>query len=568
MKPDFFNRSVLARQLLAFRKEFFWAGVFSLFVNVLMLSPTIYMLQLYGRVMKSGSELTLLVITLFLVLFCGVMAVAEWLRSVLLVRTGVRLDDCLNSKVFRASFDAYLKNSPYRVADAFSDLGNIRLFLTANGIFALFDTPWTPVYIAVIFLLNPFLGWLSVLFAIIQLGLAFQSSRMSIGKIESAACAEHESDRFLQGKLHNIEPVYAMGMTKNVRNRWYRLHDISLSAAGASFESQNRQQSIAKFVRYSMQSLTLAAGALMVIDGRMSAGSMIATNILMSKALQPLDLMVAAWKPFMQARTAFLRLERLLEEFPERKAEPIRRDPAGEIRLEGVTALAGNRTTPVLKDIHAVFSPGEIVAVLGPTGSGKSTLARCIVGIWPERKGRVLIDGKPVESWQRSELGPHIGYLPQDIELFEGSIAENIARFSRIDSGKVIEAAKKAGIHEMIVRFPLGYDTWIGEDGGTLSGGQRQRLGLARALYGNPSLIVLDEPNANLDENGDRSLIKALRELRAAGKTVILVTHRPGVLEVADRKVFMQSGRIVGTGEPETVIPSLRSPVYEAALEQ
>ncbi|MEI7789001.1 MAG: type I secretion system permease/ATPase [Chlorobiaceae bacterium] len=557
MKPDFFDRSALTRKLWTFRKEFLWVGIFSMIANVLMLTPTLYMLQVYGRVMKSGSELTLLMVTLFLVFFYGVMAFAEWLRSRLLVRIGVRLDEELNSQVFNSSFEAYLNRTRHNVNEAFSDLTNIRQFLTANGVIAFFDTPWTPIYIAVIFLLNPFLGWLSILFAVLQVGLTMQSHRITTREIESATESGNDSYRFVQSKLRNIEPVHAMGMVGNFRDRWFRLHDVSLAKAESSMERQHRQQAVAKFVRYTMQSLTLGAGALMVIEGKMSAGSMIAANVLMSKALQPLDLVVATWKPFVQARTAFRRLEKLLEEFPERQPGAKHQDPLGEIRLEALSATVEGREQPILQDINVVFPAGRVVVVVGPSGSGKSTLARCLVGIWPERDGKVLIDGEPIESWDRIELGPHLGYLPQDIELFDGSIAENIARFGDLDSQKVIEAAQRTGIHDMVLRFPHGYDTQIGEAGGILSGGQRQRLGLARAMYGNPEIVVLDEPNANLDDAGERSLLEAVADLRRSNKTVILITHRPSILGAADLLVVMRDGRILHCGPRNDVLAAL-----------
>ena len=535
-----------------------WVGIFSLIANVLMLTPTIYMLQVYGRVMKSGSELTLLMVTLFLVFFYGIMAFAEWIRSRLLVRVGVRLDEALNSLVFNASFKAYLNRGKHNVTEAFSDLTNIRQFLTANGMIAFFDTPWTPIYIAVIFLLSPFLGWLSILFAVIQLGLTWQSHRLSTKEIQSAAEAGNDSYRYVQSKLRNIEPVHAMGMEGNLQERWFRLHDTSLAKAEQSLDRQHRQQSFGKFVRYTMQSLTLGAGALMVIEGKMAAGSMIAANVLMSKALQPLDLVVATWKPFVQSKTAFGRLEKLLEDFPERHPGTKHQDPLGEVRLEALTASVEGRDTPILHELNAVFPAGRVTVVVGPSGSGKSTLARCVVGVWPKREGRLLIDGEPIESWDRTELGPHIGYLPQDIELFDGTIAENIARFAEVDSEKVIEAAKRTGIHEMILHFPHGYDTQIGEAGGMLSGGQRQRLGLARAMYGNPAILVLDEPNANLDDAGERSLLEAVVNLRNSGKTVILITHRPNVLGAADLLVVMQGGRIVHCGPRDEVLAAMR----------
>jgi len=422
---------------------------------------------------------------------------------------------------------------------------------------AFFDTPWTPVYIAVIFILSPFLGWLSIGFAIIQLVLTWQSHRLSTKEIESAAEAGNDSYRFVQDKLRNIEPLHAMGMAGNFRERWFRLHDASLAIADASSERQHRQQAFAKFVRYSLQSLTLGAGALMVIEGKMSAGSMIAANVLMSKALQPLDLVMATWKPFVQCRTAFVRLEKLLEEFPERKPGARHQDPLGEIRLEGLSATAESRPTPILHDINAVFPAGRIAVVVGPSGSGKSTLARCIVGVWPQRQGRVLIDGEPVESWDRIELGPHIGYLPQDIELFDGSIAENIARFGEIDSQKIVKAAQMSGVHELILKMPNGYDTKIGDAGQGLSGGQKQRIGLARALYGDPSFIVLDEPNSNLDDTGEQALGQAILELRRQKKTVVVISHRHPIVKVTNKLLVMNDGTVGAFGPTEQVIAEI-----------
>jgi ATP-binding cassette subfamily C exporter for protease/lipase len=557
MTSDFFNRSILTRQLWIFRKEFLWVGIFSMIANVLMLTPSIYMLQVYDRVMKSQNELTLLMVTLFMILFFGIMAFSEWIRSRLLVRVGVRLDESFNSLVFNSSFDAWLNNAQERGQNAFVDLYNVRQFLTANGIIAFFDTPWTPVYITVIFLLNPFLGWLSVFFAFIQLAIAVLSHYLSTREIEVSTEAGNDSSRYVQSKLRNIEPIYAMGMLGNIREHWSSLHEQSLATMDNSLERQHRLQAFTKFVRYTMQSLTLGAGGLMVIQGKMSAGSMIAANLLMSRALQPLDLVVATWRPFVQAKAAFFRLEKLLEEYSGRYGAESLPIPTGAVKLEDLTASVSGRQEPVLHSINAEIAAGNVVVIIGPSGAGKSTLARCILGIWPKREGKVLLDGTPVEKWRREELGPHIGYLPQDIELFDGTIAENIARFSELDSEKVIEAARKSGIHDMVLRFPNGYDTPIGDAGSILSGGQRQRLGLARAIYGNPAVVVLDEPNANLDDVGERSLKQAVNELRQAGKTVILITHRPGLISVADQLMVMQQGRLMMSGPRDQVIAKL-----------
>ncbi|NTU54351.1 MAG: type I secretion system permease/ATPase [Chlorobiaceae bacterium] len=553
-KGSFFERSELTSHLWSFRREFLWVGFFSMVANLLLLTPTLYMLQLYDRVLKGRSELTLLVVTVVMVFFYAIMVVAEWLRSRLLVRGGVKMDEAMNAIVFNSSFARNLKQAGANPAEAIGDLTVIRQFLTGNGIFAFFDTPWTPIYIAVIFLLEPFLGWISILFCIIQLLVAWLNHKATINDIERAQKAGSESNSWFFGKLRNIEPVHAMGMTGSLRERWIEMHDHAMTRNGDMLHKQHRQQAFSKFVRYTMQSLTLGAGALMVIEGRMSAGGMIAANVLMSRALQPLDLLIVVWKPFIQARDAFFRLEKLFGDFPEAPAKPARPAPLGDVRIDGLKATVAGRPEPILHGLDATFPAGSVTAIIGPSGSGKSTLARCLVGAWPEVVGSVLYDEEPIESWNSQELGPSIGYLPQDIELFDGTIAENISRFGQTDPAKVIEAAQRTGIHESILRFPNGYNSQIGEAGGMLSGGQRQRLGLARAMYGNPSVLVLDEPNSNLDDAGEKALVQAVVQLKTAGKTVFLITHRLNILGAADRVLALKEGRIEHFGPRDGVL--------------
>ena len=315
-----------------------------------------------------------------------------------------------------------------------------------------------------------------------------------------------------------------------------------------------------KFIRYTQQSFSLAVGAVLVIRGELSPGAMVAANMMMARALSPIDQLVSVWRAFATARAAFVRLEELLKEYPQRDANLRRVAPQGEVVLRDVMAIAPGRESPILKAISFAIPAGTIVAVLGPSGSGKSTLARVIMGIWPNVSGEVLLDGLPIDGWNRIELGPHLGYLPQDIELFEGSIAENIARFGELDSEKVIAAARCAGLHEMILHFPKGYDTPIGEAGSLLSGGQKQRIGLARAVYGDPAVLVLDEPNANLDDAGEAALLRTVQQLKAAGKTIFLVTHRPGIVNIADRILILQDGQLRMDGPRDAVIAALRPP--------
>lgn len=558
-KSTFFNRSELTATLWAFRREFLIVGMLSFLTNLLMLTPTIYMLQVFDRVMASQSELTLLAVSLIsLFLFC-VIACSEWLRSRVLVRAGMRFDEQLSTRVFNASFESYLSQSSATPSRAFGDLMQIRQFMTGNGIFALFDAPWAPIYITVTFLLHPFLGILSLVFALIQAALAWFGHRHTVAPAEEAAKAGSDTSNYLQSKLRNAEVLESMGMIGNLKTRWDRQYLVWMDKHSSAQGLTHRVTAWSKFIRYSQQSLSLAAGALLVIDGQLSPGAMIAANLLMGRALAPIDQLVNTWRGFVSSKAAFERLEKLLREYPERDSAFTKVAPSGEITLRQVVASAQGRTTPILKNISFSVPVGSVVAIIGPSGSGKSTLARVMVGIWPDTTGEVLFDGIPLQRWSRTEIGPHLGYLPQDVELFEGSIAENIARLGQVDSNKVIDAARCAGLHEMILRLPKGYDTPIGEAGGLLSGGQRQRIGLARAIYGEPTLIVLDEPNANLDDAGEAALLRSVQQLKAKGKTVFLITHRPNAIAVADRLMILQEGVIVADGPKEAVLAGLRS---------
>ena len=563
MKRDLAPNNELLNTILTFRTEFILVGVLSALANLLMLTPTIYMLQVYDRVMVSQNELTLIALSLIALVLFGVIAVAEWARSKILVRTGVRLDDRLGTRVFNASFESHLKGLQTTAAGpsrAFSDLLQVRQFLTGNGIFAFFDLPWVPIYIAVCFMLHPLLGWLSILFAGIQLALAWFSHRLTSAPAEAAQLAQTEVTQYVQGKLRNTEVLESMGMIANLRAQWAKRHQHSLDQGSVAADLAHRLNAISKFVRYTQQSLALGAGAMLVIEGELIPGAMIASNVLMSRALAPIDLLVATWRISINATEAFKRLSTLLNAHPRPDRDPAlkRMPPRGSIRLGSVIATAQGRVTPILNGVDLVLAAGTVLVVLGPSGSGKSTLARVILGIWGNVRGEVLLDGIPITGWDRVELGPHVGYLPQDIELFDGTVAENIARFGEVDSERVIAAARHAGLHEMILRFPKGYDTPMGEAGGALSGGQRQRIALARAVYGHPALVVLDEPNANLDEAGELALSRTVQQLKSAGSTVVLVSHRQGAIALADHLLILNEGRVKMEGPRDLVLAALR----------
>jgi ATP-binding cassette, subfamily C, bacterial exporter for protease/lipase len=552
------SRDPLSSVMWTFKREFLTVAVFSMVVNLLMLTPTLYMLQVFDRVLISQSELTLLVVSLLTLFLFGMMAFAEWVRSILLVRTGVKLDQALSQKVFRSSFLSYLNPSESDPAKAFGYLISLRQFMTGNGVFALFDSPWVPIYIAVLFLLHPVLGMVAIVFALVQTSIAWYGH--SLGKQIQADSSQSQADaqKFMQSKLRNIEVLSSMGMLQGLFARWQKLQHKALLQGGSAQQRQGVVTAFSKFMRYTQQSLNLGVGAWLVIEGEISPGAMIAANVLMTRALAPIDLLVMSWPGFLSSKTAYERLKELMGFQHKGRENTLTDVPLGQLKVEGLTVRVPGRDKPVLSKVDFVALPGTVTVVLGPSGSGKSTLARSMLGIWPEFEGRILLDEQDITQWTRESLGPHLGYLPQDIELFDGTIAENIARIGEVDSEKVIAAAQAAGLHQMILRFPKGYDTRVGQAGSFLSGGQRQRIGLARALYGQPVLVVLDEPNANLDDEGENALLNAVLLLKQQGKTVVLISHRQGVLKVADRLVIMQDGQVVASGPRDGVLAALQ----------
>ena len=541
--------------LRIFRREFYAAGVFSAVSNFLMLTPTLYMLQVFDRVMSSGSGFTLIAVSLITMFLFLMMAIAEASRSRMLVRAGVRFDSLLNTQIFRASFRASLNRSGRDPAEAFTDLTNLRQFLSTNGIFAFFDAPWAPIYIGVCWLLHPLLGLTCLVFSAILLVVAVVSHHLTKQLNAAALETGMKTAGFVQAKLKNAEAIESMGMLGGLFDRWLGLHDENVNILTRSQDITQRVQAFSRFMQYVQQTLMMAVGAILVVQGSLTPAEMIATNFLMQRALAPVQLIVASWKGFITARLSYDRLGRLLQENGgEGGSRAVESPIKGKVDLHDLVATAPGREEPILKGISAEIEPGEIIAVIGPSGSGKTTLARCLLGIWPHSSGQILLDDVPVADWDRTQLGPHLGYLPQDIELFEGTIAENIGRLGNVDSKLVIAAARSAGVHEMILRFPSGYDTPMGIAGSLLSAGQRQRIALARALYGEPSLLVLDEPNANLDDAGEAALLQAMQNFKAMGKTIIAVSHRGGIVGLADRILILNQGRLQAFGPRDVLL--------------
>lgn len=555
---SFFQRSELAAKLAVIKHEAWGVGLFSMVSNLLMLAPSLYMLQIYDRVMVSQSELTLVALSLITLFLFASIAFAEWIRSRLLVRVGVRLAELLNHRVFAATFEARLKRSEAGSISSFSDLHNVRQFLTTSGAFAFFDAPWTPIYLVVLFLLHPLLGMVALIGAIVLAALAWQNDRRTQEPSRQAQEANAQASVYLYNKLRNAEVVEAMGMGKALRRRLLARHAKYLDLNAKAQDQATRVKSLTKFVRYSLQSLILGAGALLVINGRLSPGAMVAGSLLMGRALAPVEQLIGTWRAFISARASFLKLERVLADYPDQSSPFNDVAPQGQLCLKNVLATVPGREQPVLQDISLDVDAGEMVAIVGPSGSGKSTLMRVVLGVWPDVQGEVLLDSLPISDWNKAELGPCIGYLPQDVQLFDGTVAENIARFGAIDSPKIIRAAQLAGVHEMILRFPRGYNTPIGQGGSYLSGGMRQRVALARALYGDPALVVLDEPNSNLDDAGEKALFDAIQAMKAQGTTVLLVTHRKQILGISDRVLVMNEGKVQWYGKFDELSSALR----------
>ncbi len=563
MKPT--RRTELGEALYRFRKTFYSLAAFSCVINIIGLTPALYMLQVYDRVLASNNETTLLMLTLLVVGLYGLSGMLEFARASVLIRVGNRFDMMLNERVFTAAFERNLRKLGGNPSQAIHDLTNLRQFLTGNALFAFFDAPWTPIYIAVTFMVHPLLGFITLGGSVVLFGLAWLTNVVTQKPLAEANQASIAAGAFANNHLRNAEVIEAMGMLPGLRQRWFSQHQRVLGLQTLASDRNARISTVTRFVRISLQSLILGAGALLVIEGSITAGMMIVCSILMGKALQPVELAIGTWKQSISTRGAYQRLDEMLQSAPPRGQTLSLPAPAGALSLENVYASAPGMQTTILKGLTFNIAPGEVVGVIGPSASGKSTLARLLVGVWQARAGTVRLDGADIFQWNKDELGPHVGYLPQDIELFEGTIAENIARFAEPDPAKVIDAAKRAGVHEMILHLPQGYDTRLGVDGASLSGGQKQRVALARAIYDNPRLVVLDEPNSNLDDVGEAALVEAIKDLKARGTTVILITHRMNVLNSVDKLLVLRDGMMTMFGPRDEVLKALRQQQLQAA---
>jgi ATP-binding cassette subfamily C protein EexD len=538
-------------------KEYFvLAGLFSAAVNLLYLVPIIYMLQVYDRVVSSGSYATLYMLTILMIALLSAQGAFEWVRSSILVGASNRLEKTLRPRVSEATFKRSFLTG-IASSQPFNDLQQLRQFLTGQGLFAFLDAPWTPIYIIIMFLFHPWFGVAAILATIVMIFLAIwndRSTKTKLRKANNKAAATYTQIGFT---LQNAEVTDAMGMTANLRKQQDKSLDEVLLLQAEASKSAGVISSISKTFRMVMQSLLIGLGALLVLRQDLSPGMMIAGSLLLGRALAPIDMLVAHWKAFTIAQNQYVGLENLLQAIPKDTERMTLPEPTGSLVAENLTVVPPGSQKPVLGNVNIRLEPGDILGVVGPSASGKSCLARALLGIWPAAAGKVRLDGADIFTWDRDEIGPHVGYLPQDIELFEGTISENICRFSDIASEKIVEAATLAGIHDLILTFENGYDTEISADASQLSGGQRQRIGLARAVYDNPKLIVLDEPNSNLDDQGEKALRAAIEVMSKSGSTIVVISHRTSLLKCVSKILVLNNGRPIKYGARDEVLTEL-----------
>jgi ATP-binding cassette subfamily C exporter for protease/lipase len=560
--------SELSQALEPLRPEIHRAIGFSLMISFLALSPTVYMLEVYDRVVNSRSDVTLLMVTLMVVLAYAVMELLEKVRGALMRASGVRLDATLSKRVYDAMFIGYLKRQVGANMQVLSDLKVVREFLANPALMAVMEAPVALLALALIFAISPVFGWSAVVGALVQVGINWMNERASRKPLMEANRAAMNAQQFADASLRNAHVMESMGMLDAVHVQWQKRQKEFIALQAQASEGAGFWSVMSKLLQHVMSSLLLGLGAWLLLSNSLNGGAsmMIIGSVLGGRVLAPLSQLVAQWNAVVNVRSAWERLEGLLAQVPPKPEAMSLPAPKGYLTVEGLIAGAPGQQVPIVRGVQFGLAKGEVLAVVGPSASGKTTLARLLVGLWPAMSGKVRLDGADVFTWDKSELGPYLGYLPQGVELLEGSLAENIARFGDVDMAQVEAAARLVGLHELIMSMPQGYNSPIGRDGAMLSGGQRQRVGLARALYGKPVFVVLDEPNSSLDEAGDLALANAIAALKQLGTTFVVMTHRTSVLGVADKMLIMRDGAQQAFGPRDEVLAALQKARQPSSL--
>ena len=554
--------SELAQAVASLRPHAVRAAGFSFFSSLLVLAPSGYMLEVYDRVVNSRSVSTLVMLTLAVLAAYVVMEILEWARGEMLHAAGTELDDAMRPRIFQAIFEANLRKIPGGSTQPLNDFRTIRDFVGSPPVTAAMEAPTSLIFLVLVFAVSPVLGWASIVGAILQVLIGWLNERNTQPPLVAANRAAIGAQQYADGLLRNAQVIESMGMLKSVHKRWMDKQRLFLNLQALASDRGGLFQSLTKFLQTTMGSLMLGLGAWLLLHNQLNGGGgmLVVGSILGGRVVAPLVLIVTQWRTVVNVRDAWQRLDTLLKNVPPQPANMALPAPKGLLQVEGLMAgapgMAGGAA--IIRNVAFGLNPGEVLAVVGPSAAGKTTLARLLVGLWPSVGGKVRLDGADVFTWDKSELGPYIGYLPQGVELLEGTIAENIARFGTVESAKVKAAAQAVGLHEFIMSLPQGYDSPVGRDGTMFSGGQRQRVALARALYGDPVLVVLDEPNSSLDETGEHALVNAIAQRKALGTTFVIMTHRTSVLGVSDKMLVLRDGVQQMFGPRDDVLAALQ----------
>ena len=559
MKPEL-PPSELALAFSPIKPALYKAVGFSLIISLLALAPTVYMLEVYDRVVNSRSGITLVMLTVVVVLMYAVMEVLEKIRGSMLRAAGVQLDDKLSERVYNAMFQGFMKRQIAVSMQVMNDLRTVREFLGNPAFTAMMEAPMALVALILIFAINPYLGWAAVVGAIAQMSVAWLNERAIRKPLNEANRSASAAQQFADASLRNAHVMESMGMLDAVHARWQKRQAEFLGHQAQASEGAGLWTAMSKMIQQLMGSLLLVFAAWLLLKNELNGGGgmMIIASVLGGRVLAPLAQVVAQWNAVVNVRSSWGRLEALLSQIPAKPEAMPLPAPKGFLTVEALVAGAPGQQVPIVRGVQFAVQPGEVLAVVGPSASGKTTLAKLLVGLWPAISGKVRLDGADIHTWEKAEVGPYLGYLPQGVELLEGTLAENIARFGDVDMVQVEAAARLVGVHELIMSLPKGYNSPVGRDGAMLSGGQRQRVGLARALYGRPVFVVLDEPNSSLDEAGDAALAKAILALKQLGTTFVIMTHRSSILGVADKMLLMREGAQQAFGPRDEVLAALQ----------
>ena len=558
--------SELRAALVALRPYFSRAGWFSLLSSLLVLAPSWYMLEVYGRVVNSRNHTTLLMLTVLILGVYVVMELLEWARAEVMRAASVELDERMRSRLFHVVFDANLRRIPGGTQQPLNDFRQIREFLYSPALLGVMESPVSVVMLVLLFLMHPALGWASLAFAGVITLVGWLNERSTKPPLMEANRAAIGAQQYADGCLRNAQVIESMGMLRDIHARWMGKQREFLNLQAKASESAGGFQAVSKFLQTTLSSGLLGLACWFLLHGTLNGGDvmMIMASVFGGRVVAPLVQAVSQWQSVVNVRDAWGRLDQLLRNVPEQDEGMPLPKPRGMLQVEPLVAGAPGNAAQILRGVSFALHPGEVLAVVGPSASGKTTLARVLMGLWPAMMGKVRLDGVDVFTWDKGELGPSVGYLPQGVELFDGTVAENIARFGEVEPHKVEAAARAVGLHDFIMELPQGYDSPVGRDGAMLSGGQRQRVGLARAIYGDPVFVVLDEPNSSLDEEGDAALANAIRLMKSRGTSFVVMTHRTSVLAVADKMLVLREGQMQAFGPRDEVLAALQKAQQQA----